>query len=67
MDNYDGGTKNLLYFIKIPNLLVNGSNGIAVGIWQLIYHHITLQVVINAAVKMIDNKLKKTEIQKLMK
>ena len=69
MDNYDGEYKEPTVLpSRFPNLLVNGSNGIAVGMATNIPPH-NLTEVINAAVKMIDNKIEEnrdTEIDEIM-
>ena len=65
MDNYDGEYKEPTVLpSRFPNLLVNGSNGIAVGMATNIPPH-NLTEVINAAVKMIDNKIE--EIMDIIK
>ncbi len=53
---------------RYPNLLVNGTSGIAVGMATNIPPH-NLVEVINAVVKIIDNKIegRKTEIEELLK
>lgn len=53
---------------RFPNLLVNGTNGIAVGMATNIPPH-NLKEIINAVVKIIDNKInedKETEIDELL-
>ena len=53
---------------RFPNLLVNGTNGIAVGMATNIPPH-NLRETINAVVKIIDNKInedRETEIDELM-
>ena len=53
---------------RYPNLLVNGTSGIAVGMATNIPPH-NLVEVINAVIKIIDNKIegRKTEIEELLK
>lgn len=69
IDNYDGEYKEPTVLpSRYPNLLVNGSNGIAVGMATNIPPH-NLTEVIDAAVKMIDNKIQEnrdTDIEELM-
>ncbi|GAV22102.1 DNA gyrase subunit A [Carboxydothermus pertinax] len=55
MPNYDNSTKEPVVLpSRIPNLLVNGSSGIAVGMATNIPPH-NLQEVIDGVIKMIDN------------
>lgn len=69
IDNYDGEFKEPTVLpSRIPNLLVNGSNGIAVGMATNIPPH-NLTEVINAIVKVIDNRInegRETEIDEIM-
>ena len=68
-DNYDGEFKEPTVLpSRIPNLLVNGSNGIAVGMATNIPPH-NLSEVIDALVKIIDNKIyenRETDIDELI-
>lgn len=55
VDNYDGSEHEPVVFpTRVPNLLVNGSSGIAVGMATNIPPH-NLTEVINACVALIDN------------
>lgn len=66
--NYDGNEKEPKVLpARIPNLLVNGSSGIAVGMATNIPPH-NLGEVINGIVCMIDNKIegRETEVEELM-
>lgn len=55
ISNYDGSTKEPVVLpAKIPNLLINGSSGIAVGMATNIPPH-NLSEVIDALVSLIDN------------
>lgn len=55
IDNYDGEEKEPVVLpSRVPNLLINGSNGIAVGMATSIPPH-NLGEVIDACVKMIDD------------
>lgn len=55
MDNFDGEEREPIVLpSRVPNLLINGSNGIAVGMATSIPPH-NLGEVIDACVKMIDN------------
>ncbi len=69
-DNYDGDFKEPTVLpSRIPNLLVNGSNGIAVGMATNIPPH-NLSEVIDGLVKIIDNKIdenRETDIDELIK
>jgi DNA gyrase subunit A len=69
IDNYDGEFKEPTVLpSRIPNLLVNGSNGIAVGMATSIPPH-NLTEVVDAIIKMIDNHIlenRETEIDELM-
>ncbi len=69
IDNYDGEFKEPTVLpSRIPNLLVNGSSGIAVGMATNIPPH-NLTEIINAIIKTIDNKIEEnrdTEIDELM-
>ena len=54
----------------IPNLLVNGTTGIAVGMATNIPPHNLREVVIQAVVKIIDNRIledRDTEIEEILK
>lgn len=68
-DNYDGEFKEPTVLpSRIPNLLVNGSNGIAVGMATNIPPH-NLSEVIDGLVKIIDNKVenhRETDIDELI-
>ncbi|ABB16016.1 DNA gyrase subunit A [Carboxydothermus hydrogenoformans] len=65
MPNYDNSTKEPVVLpSRIPNLLVNGSSGIAVGMATNIPPH-NLREVIDGVVKMIDDP--EVEIGELMK
>ena len=56
MDNFDGEEKEPVVLpSRVPNLLINGSNGIAVGMATSIPPH-NLGEVIDACVKMIDDE-----------
>ncbi len=56
MDNFDGEEKEPVVLpSRVPNLLINGSNGIAVGMATSIPTH-NLGEVIDACVKMIDDE-----------
>ncbi len=56
MDNFDGEEQEPMVLpARVPNLLINGSNGIAVGMATSIPPH-NLSDVIDACVKMIDDK-----------
>ncbi|MBQ6582723.1 MAG: DNA gyrase subunit A [Mogibacterium sp.] len=56
MDNYDGEEQEPVVLpSRVPNLLINGSNGIAVGMATSIPPH-NLGEVIDACVKMIDDE-----------
>lgn len=56
IDNYDGEEKEPVVLpSRVPNLLINGSNGIAVGMATSIPPH-NLSEVIDACVKMIDDE-----------
>ena len=64
-DNFDGEEQEPVVLpSRIPNLLVNGSNGIAVGMATSIPPH-NLREVIDAVVKIIDEP--DTSIEELMK
>ncbi len=67
--NYDGNEHEPVVLpARIPNLLVNGSSGIAVGMATNIPPH-NLSEVIDGVVKVIDNKVfenRETEIEELM-
>lgn len=66
--NYDENEKEpTILPARIPNLLVNGSSGIAVGMATNIPPH-NLGEVINGIVCMIDNKIegRETEVEELM-
>lgn len=67
-DNFDGEEKEPVVLpSRIPNLLLNGSNGIAVGMATNIPPH-NLCDVIDACVYMIENrKKKKLDIEELIK
>ena len=69
IDNYDGEFKEPVVLpSRIPNLLINGSSGIAVGMATNIPPH-NLTEVINAIIKMIDNHIEEhrdTDIDELM-
>jgi DNA gyrase subunit A len=69
IDNYDGEFKEPTVLpSRIPNLLVNGSNGIAVGMATSIPPH-NLTEVVDAIIKMIDNHIeenRETDIDELM-
>lgn len=69
IDNYDGEFKEPVVLpSRIPNLLVNGSNGIAVGMATSIPPH-NLTEVINAIIKIIDNHIEEhrdTDIDEIM-
>lgn len=70
VDNYDG-TEQIpdVMPTKIPNLLVNGSSGIAVGMATNIPPH-NLKEIIAAVVKIIDNIVEEnrdTEIEEILK
>lgn len=69
IDNYDGEFQEPTVLpSRIPNLLVNGSSGIAVGMATNIPPH-NLTEVINAIIKTIDNHIiehRETEIDELM-
>ena len=55
MDYFDGEEKEPIVLpSRVPNLLINGSNGIAVGMATSIPPH-NLGEVIDACVEMIDN------------
>lgn len=61
MDNFDGEEKEPVVLpSRVPNLLINGSNGIAVGMATSIPPH-NLGEVIDACVKMIDDENCTTE------
>ena len=56
IDNYDGEEKEPVVLpSRVPNLLINGSNGIAVGMATSIPPH-NLSETIDACVKMIDDE-----------
>lgn len=56
MDNFDGEEQEPVVLpARVPNLLINGSNGIAVGMATSIPPH-NLSDVIDACVKMIDDE-----------
>ncbi|HCT64342.1 MAG TPA: DNA gyrase subunit A [Lachnospiraceae bacterium] len=67
--NYDGNEKEPTVLpSRIPNLLVNGSSGIAVGMATNIPPH-NLAEVIDGVVKIIDNKInegRETDVEELM-
>ena len=67
--NYDGNEKEPTVLpSRIPNLLVNGSSGIAVGMATNIPPH-NLGEVIDGVVKIIDNKInedRETDVEELM-
>jgi DNA gyrase subunit A len=69
IDNYDGEFKEPTVLpSRIPNLLINGSSGIAVGMATNIPPH-NMTEVINAIIKMIDNHIeehRETDIDELM-
>jgi DNA gyrase subunit A len=69
MDNYDGEFKEPTVLpSRIPNLLINGSNGIAVGMATNIPPH-NLNEVVDALVTIINNKIdenRDTEIEEIM-
>ncbi|GMT41960.1 MAG: DNA topoisomerase (ATP-hydrolyzing) [bacterium] len=66
--NYDGTQKEPVFLpSRIPNLIVNGSSGIAVGIATNIPPH-NLSEVINALIALIDNSdLTTAQIQRYIK
>lgn len=68
-DNYDGSEREPSVLpARIPNLLVNGGTGIAVGMATNIPPH-NLREVIGGVVKMIDNRIlenRQTEVDELM-
>ncbi len=67
MDNYDGSEKEPVVLpSRFPNLLVNGSSGIAVGMATNIPPHNLIEV-INSIVYIIDNGIDNVNIQDLMK
>jgi DNA gyrase subunit A len=56
MDNFDGEEKEPVVLpSRVPNLLINGSNGIAVGMATSIPPH-NITEVIDACIKMIDDE-----------
>ena len=66
--NYDENEKEPVVLpSRIPNLLLNGSSGIAVGMATNIPPH-NLGEVVDGVVKMIDNKIegRETEVEELM-
>lgn len=69
MDNFDGTEKEPEVLpARIPNLLINGTSGIAVGMATNIPPH-NLREVINGVVKLIDNRINEdrdTEIEELL-
>lgn len=69
IDNYDGEFKEPTVLpSRIPNLLINGSSGIAVGMATNIPPH-NLTEVINAIIRIIDNHIQEhrdTDIDELM-
>ena len=69
VDNYDGEFKEPTVLpSRIPNLLVNGSTGIAVGMATSIPPH-NLTEVINAIIKIIDNHIeehRETDIEEMI-
>lgn len=67
VDNFDGTLKEIAIIpTLIPNLLVNGSMGIAVGIATNI-PQFSLNEIIEAAIKLINNpKIKNEEIYKII-
>lgn len=67
-DNYDGELREPSVLpSRIPNLLINGSSGIAVGMATNIPPH-NLSEVIDGLIKIIDNKIedKDTDIREIM-
>jgi DNA gyrase subunit A len=61
-DNFDGSLKEPLVLpAKLPNLLVNGSSGIAVGMATNIPPH-NLNEVVDALVLMIDREIDKKDV-----
>ena len=70
MPNYDGEFKEPTVLpARFPNLLVNGSSGIAVGMATNIPPH-NLAEVINGLIKIIDNKIfekRETNVDELLK
>lgn len=67
--NYDGDTKEPVVLpARVPNLLINGSSGIAVGMATYIPPH-NLTEVIDGVVKMIDNHVeenRETDVEELI-
>jgi DNA gyrase subunit A len=65
VDNFDGTTKEPVVLpSKIPNLLINGSSGIAVGMATNIPPH-NISEVIDACIAFIDNK--EISVEELMR
>jgi DNA gyrase subunit A len=52
--NYDGSEKLRLFFPQVPNLLINGSSGIAVGMATNIPPH-NLNEVLDACLAVLKN------------
>lgn len=68
IDNYDSTEKEPVVLpSKFPNMLVNGSSGIAVGMATNIPPH-NLSEVLDALLKIIDNKIqnKETDIEEIL-
>ncbi len=65
--NYDESRKEPIVFpVKFPHLLINGSSGIAVGMATNIPPH-NLSEVIDAVIYIIENKSENVKIEELMK